>query len=265
VDRREAMTGSRPLGPLVQSFFLDHLITAKGLRPASVRSYRDTIRLLLLCFVADNEGTKITKLNIEDLSFQRILGFLRHLEHDRANHVRTRNQRLAALYTLFEYIATREPQMLGVCQQVAAIPTKRAAPAETHFLERDEIETLLQHLPRTGRFALRDRALLLLLYNTGARVQEIADLRAGHLNLDEGAVAHLHGKPAASSACTQVPRSVSIPIRTRPAASTGSRSAHEAGMCSAISACSRLMPSRPSGSRARASRRPSSARSSTSW
>ena len=75
--------------------------------------------------------------------------------------------------------------MLGICQQVAAIPTKRAAPAETHFLERDEIEDLLRRLPRTGRLALRDRALLLFLYNTGARVQEVADLRVGHLELGE--------------------------------------------------------------------------------
>jgi site-specific recombinase XerD len=187
------VTGSRPLGPLIHSFFLDHLVTVKGLRPASVRSYRDTIRLLL-CFVAKDKGTKLTKLSIEDLSFERILGFLRHLEHDRANHVRTRNQRLAALHTLFEYIATREPEMLDVCQQVAAIPMKRAAPAETHFLERDEIKTLLQHLPRTGRLALRDRALLLFLYNTGARVQEAADLQAGHLHLGDSAVARLHGK-----------------------------------------------------------------------
>jgi hypothetical protein len=64
------MTGTRPLGPLVHSFFLDHLVTVKGLRPASVRSYRDTIRLLL-CFVAEQQGTKITKLNVEDLSFER--------------------------------------------------------------------------------------------------------------------------------------------------------------------------------------------------
>jgi site-specific recombinase XerD len=187
------MTGSRPLGPLVHSFFLDHLITVKGLRPASVRSYRDTVRLLL-CFIAENNNKKITRLTVEDLSFEQILGFLRHLEHERANHVRTRNQRLAALHTLFEYIATREPQMLGVCQQVAAIPTKRAAPAETHFLERDEVESLLKHLPRTGRHTLRDRALLLFLYNTGARVQEVADLRIGHLTLGDGALVRLHGK-----------------------------------------------------------------------
>jgi integrase/recombinase XerD len=189
----ETVTGTPPLGSLVHSFFLDHLVTVKGLRPASVRSYRDTIRLLL-CFVAEDKGTKITKLNLEDLSFERILGFLRHLEHDRHNHVRTRNQRLAALHTLFDYIAGREPQMLGICQQVTAIPMKRAAPAETHFLERDEVEALLRNLPRTGRLALRDHALLLFLYNTGARAQEVADLRAGHLELREAAVVRLHGK-----------------------------------------------------------------------
>jgi integrase/recombinase XerD len=187
------VTGPRPLGPVVHSFFIDHLVTVKGLRPTSVRSYRDTIRLLL-CFVADDKGTKITKLSLEDLSFERILGFLRYLEDDRRNHIRTRNQRLAALHTLFDYIATREPEMLGVCQQVAAIPMKRAAPAETHFLERDEVEALFRQLPRTGRLALRDRSLLLFLYNTGARAQEVADLRVGHLKLDDGALVRLHGK-----------------------------------------------------------------------
>ena len=187
------MTGTRPLGPLVHSFFLDHLVTVKGLRPASVRSYRDTIRLLL-CFVAEQQGTKITKLTVQDLSFERVLGFLRYLENDRHNHARTRNQRLAALHTLFDYIAGREPEMLATCQQVTAIPMKRAAPAETHFLERDEVEALLRHLPRTGRLALRDHTLLLFLYNTGARAQEVADLRAGNLELGENAVVRLHGK-----------------------------------------------------------------------
>jgi len=187
------VTETRPIGPLVHSFFLDHLVTVKGLRPASVRSYRDTIRLLL-CFVAEQKGTKITKLAVEDLSFERVLCFLRYLEDDRHNHARTRNQRLAALHTLFDYIAGREPQMLGICQQVTAIPMKRAAPPETHFLERDEMAALLRHLPHTGRLALRDHALLLFLYNTGARAQEVADLRAGHLELGEAAVVRLHGK-----------------------------------------------------------------------
>jgi integrase/recombinase XerD len=187
------MTETQPLGPVMHSFFVDHLITVKGLRPASVRSYRDTIRLLLI-FVATDKGCKITRLGLADLSFDRVVGFLRYLEVDRHNHVRTRNQRLAAIHALFDYIASREPEMLGVCQRVAAIPMKRAAPAETRFLERDEVEQLLRQLPRDGRLALRDRALLLFLYNTGARAQEVADLRVEHLDLGEHPLVRLHGK-----------------------------------------------------------------------
>ena len=181
------------LGAVVHSFFTDHLIIVKGLRPSSVRSYRDTIRMLLV-FVAADKGCRITRLALDDLSFERVIEVLRHLEADRHNHIRTRNQRLAALHSFFDYIATRAPEMLGVCQRVAAIPMKRTAPAETRFLERDEVELLFRQLPSGGRLALRDRAVLLFLYNTGARVQEVADLRAGHLDLGEYPLVRLHGK-----------------------------------------------------------------------
>jgi site-specific recombinase XerD len=187
------MSKSQPLGPILHSFFVDHLITVKGLRPASVRSYRDTVRLLLV-FAAADRRCKITRLTLGDLTFERIVAFLRHLEEDRGNHARTRNQRLAALHGLFEYIAGRAPEMLAVCQQVAAIPTKRVPPPETRFLERDEVAGLLRGLPSGGRLALRDRALLLSLYNTGARVQEAADLRVEHLDLGEHPRIRLHGK-----------------------------------------------------------------------
>jgi integrase/recombinase XerD len=145
-------------------------------------------------FTAADKGCKITRLRLGDLTFDRVLSFLRHLEQDRGNHMRTRNQRLAAVHSLFEYLASRDPELLGTCQQVAAIPIKRAAPPETRFLEQDEIEDLIARLPARGRLALRDRALVLFLYNTGARVQEAADLRAGHLDLGEHPLARLHGK-----------------------------------------------------------------------
>jgi integrase/recombinase XerD len=186
------MTG-QPLGQLLHSYFLEQLIAVKGLRPGSVRSYRDTIRLLLV-FLAAQKRCKITRLTLEDLTLERILAFLRHLEEDRGNHIRTRNQRLAAIHSLFEYIAARSPEMLAVCQQVAAIPIKRVAPAETHYLERDEVQALLHRMPNKGRMALRDRALILFLYNTGARVQEAADLRVENLNLSEHPTVRLHGK-----------------------------------------------------------------------
>ena len=184
---------SAPLGPHLHAFFVDYLSTQKGLRVTSIRSYRDTLRLLLN-FVAQDMGRAITRLTLGDLTFDRVLQFLKHLEVDRGNGVHTRNQRLAAIHMLFGYLAGRIPEMLDVGQRVAAIPTKRAAPPETRYLERDEVTALFARLPTRGRRALRDRVLLLMLYNTGARVQEMADLRVEHLDLRRPPRVRLHGK-----------------------------------------------------------------------
>ena len=181
------------LGVLVHDFFLDHLVEQKGLRQSSVRSYRDTLRLFLP-FVAADTHRPISRLQLEDLCFDRVLAFLRHIEHDRHNHVPTRNQRLAALRTFFEYLGHRAPEVLHICQQVASIPTKRTPLPETRFLDRDQVQLLFASLPDYGRLALRDRALLLFLYNTGARVQEVADLRVEHLTLERPPHVRLRGK-----------------------------------------------------------------------
>jgi site-specific recombinase XerD len=181
------------LGQLVQSFFADHLVVQKGLRLGSICSYRDTMRLFLR-FVAEQTRRPITRLSLQDLTLDRVLSFLKHLEQDRGNHARTRNQRRAALNTFFAYLALRTPEMLATCQQITAIPVKRAPLPATHYLEREEMTALLRHLPRQGRRSVRDRTLLLFLYNTGARVQEAADLRIEHLNLEAPAKVHLHGK-----------------------------------------------------------------------
>jgi integrase/recombinase XerD len=181
------------LGPLLQSFFTDHLALQRGLRMGSIRSYRDTIRLFLVYLSKDGHRSMAT-LGLQDLTFDGVLSFLKHLERDRGNCVRTRNQRRAALNTFFSYLALRSPEMLAICQQVAAIPVKRTSLPTTHFLERDEVTALLRSLPREGHFALRDRTLLLFLYNTGARVQEVADVRREHLDLKPPAKVHLHGK-----------------------------------------------------------------------
>jgi integrase/recombinase XerD len=181
------------LGQVIYSFFVDHLQTQRQLRPTSIQSYRDGMRLFL-AFVAADAGRKITRLSLSDLTFDRVLGFLRHLEEDRHNHIRTRNQRLAMLHGFFEYIATSQPEILVVSERVAAIPTKRVAPPDTHYLEKEEVESLFSRLPLRGTHAARDRALLLFLYNTGARVQEVADLRTENLDLGPQPRAHLHGK-----------------------------------------------------------------------
>lgn len=181
------------LGQLVQSFFTDHLSVQKGLRQGSIRSYRDTLRLFL-CFVSEHKHRPIATLSLHDLTLDRVLAFLKHLEQERGNSVRTRNQRRAALNTFFSYLALRAPEMLVSCQQIAAIPVKRTSLPDTHYLEREEVAALFRSLPREGHFALRDRTLLLFLYNTGARAQEVADLRIEHLDLNAPAKVHLHGK-----------------------------------------------------------------------
>jgi site-specific recombinase XerD len=193
------VTAAKTLGPVVQSFFLDGLITMRGLRPSSVHSYRDGLKLFLR-FVAEDARRRITRLTYADLTFERVLAFLRHLERVRKNHPRTRNQRLALLHTFFEYLAVKDPTMLAVAERVAKIPPKRVPPPETKFIERDELEQVFARLPAASRHAARDRALLLFLYNTGARVQEIADLRVRDLDLVSARV-RLHGKGDKWRAC----------------------------------------------------------------
>lgn len=180
------------LGSLLHTFFEDHLKRRKGLRPATIRSYRDAIRLFLT-FAAEDRGGKLTALQVSDLTAERVGRFLNSLESERHNHVRSRNQRLTALKGFFDHIAGQAPEAWQEAERVRAIPTKRVAPPRTFFLERDEIETLFNRIDTSGSLGLRDQTILLFLYNTGARVQEVSDLRVQNLELDRQRV-HLHGK-----------------------------------------------------------------------
>jgi integrase/recombinase XerD len=183
----------KSVGQVVFAFFADYLKVQKGLRPGSVRSYRDTPKLFL-AYVASNCRRPITRLILSDLSAQRVLDFLHMIEVARGNHVSTRNQRLAALHTFYRYVGLQYPEMLAEAQRVEGIPMKRTAPPQPDYLEHDEIETLFKNLPRQGTLSLRDRAIFMVLYNTGARVQEIADLRIADVDLDGSLRIRLHGK-----------------------------------------------------------------------
>jgi integrase/recombinase XerD len=197
------------LGPVVYGFFERHLKAEKGLSPASVKSYRDALRLFL-SFVADQRHRQITRLGIEDLTADKVRNFLGYLEGKRGNHIRTRNQRLAALHTFFLYLAGQLPELLAEAERVAAIPMKRVPPPGTRFLERDEIEALFSALPNEGHSALRDRALLLFLYNTGARVQEVSDLTVGDLVLEPQPRVHLRGKGGKWRTCPLWPETARL-------------------------------------------------------
>jgi len=188
------------LGSLVHGFFVDYLELQRRVQPATLRSYRDGVRLFLR-FVSEHQRRRITRLSVEDLTFELVLAFLRHLEEERGNHPRTRNQRLAALHAFFDFLADRVPEMLRTGERVAAIRPKRVPPPEPHHLEREQIGALFSSLCPDHRDYQRDRALLLFLYNTGARVQEVADLRVAHLELGARPSVQLHGKGDKWRAC----------------------------------------------------------------
>jgi integrase/recombinase XerD len=183
---------STTLGALLYAFFEMHLKAQKGVRAATVKSYRDAVRLFLL-FVARDRHMRVSGVGIEDLTAERVRRFLAYLESERHNHVHSRNQRLAALKTFFDFLAAQAPEHFVEAERVMGIPVKRSPPPPTVFLERDEVQALFASLPAAGPLALRNRALLLFLYNTGARAQEVVELQRSHLELARHRV-RLHGK-----------------------------------------------------------------------
>jgi site-specific recombinase XerD len=181
------------VGSLVYQFFEHHLKAEKGLSLASIQSYRDGIRLFLL-FLARTVRRPISKLALSDLGADNVRDFLAYLEAERANNIRSRNHRLAMLHTFFAYVGGQAPELVREAERVAAIPRKRTQPPATRYLERDQVEGLFANLPREGRLAVRDRALLLFLYNTGARAAEVVGLTVGQLALAPPPRVNLHGK-----------------------------------------------------------------------
>jgi len=181
------------LGPQLQAFIEGHLKGVKHLQPASIRSYRDALRLFLT-FIAGDMKRRITQLTVNDLTFERFQRFLRYMEEGRGNHARTLNHRLAVLRTFFDYLASVNPQLLPTSQKVASIPVKRGIPPRMSHIEREEILSIFRNLPRKGRNALRDGTLVLFLYNTGAGVQQVADLRIDQLDLGPQPKVILDGK-----------------------------------------------------------------------
>jgi site-specific recombinase XerD len=183
----------KTVGNLVYQFFEHHLKAEKGLAQTSIRSYRDGIRLFLL-FLARKNRRPVSKLGLTDLSADNVRAFLAHLEAERGNSIRSRNHRLAMLHAFFAYVGSQELTVLPEAERVAAIPRKRAPPAATYYLERDDVERLFDELPRDGKLATRDKVLLMFLYNTGARATEVIGLTIDQLVLTSSPRVNLHGK-----------------------------------------------------------------------
>lgn len=187
------MSENLSISSLVQSFFVEHLRNHKGASEQTVSAYRDTFRLLLR-FLAEKKGAAPTNLCVDDLDAPAILSFLEHLEHERRNSVRSRNARLAAIRSFFRFVALREPEALAVSTRVLAIPVKRFSRSVVNYLTKAEMEAILAAPDRSERSGRRDHAMLLLLYNTGARVSEITGLKVSQFQFAKETFVKLCGK-----------------------------------------------------------------------
>jgi integrase/recombinase XerD len=178
---------------LIQRFFTDRLLGQLGASPQTVASYRDTFRLLLR-FCEEHIGRAPCKLRIEELDAPFLGKFLEHLELDKGNSVRTRNNRLCALRSFFRYVAISEPAFALHCQRVLAIPAKRYERGPVEFLTEEETTALVAAPDPATWIGRRDRTLLLLAAQTGLRNSEITSLKCRDVELGAGAHVRCLGK-----------------------------------------------------------------------
>lgn len=185
---------STQLGDGVVRFFQEYLPSLRGMSPNTLRSYRDAMALLLR-FIAQDAGRPIETLDIPDLSAVHITRFLLFLETERHNGIATRNVRLAAIHAFARFLAIERPEYLGMLQRILSIPSKRGAKqVPIEYLESGEVQVLLKSIDRSSSSGQRDYTLFALMFNTGARVQEILNLRLHDLRLDPPCQVRLQGK-----------------------------------------------------------------------
>lgn len=187
------LADSTEFAAMLQRFFVDRLIQQQAVSPRTVAAYRDTFRLLL-AFAERSRGKPPARLTLGDFDAELILDFLTHLEGERHNTVRSRNARLAAVRAFARYVALQCPPALHLVQRILAIPMKRFDKPLLGFLARDEVRALLIAPDTSTWYGRRDRVLLKLLYNTGARVSELIGIRVRDLTLDVTPSVRLHGK-----------------------------------------------------------------------
>ena len=183
------------VGFWVRRFLSEHLLHERGLSRNTLQSYRDTF-CLFLPFAAAQQKTAVDNLVIDDLSPEVVLGFLAHLEEARSCSIVTRNQRLATLHAFARFTGESSPEHVEWCAQIRRVPFKKAWRTPIPYMEKDEIEALLRAPRRAIDLGRRDCALLLFLYNSGARASEVAKVSIEDLTWDSagsGSV-KIHGK-----------------------------------------------------------------------
>lgn len=181
------------LAPSLQAFFTDRLIGQRDASPNTISAYQLTFRLLL-GFASEHTGKQPCKLDIAELDAPLISSFLEHLERDRHNSPATRNNRLAAIHSLFSYLALHHPEHAASLQRVLAIPHKRTERNLLTYLTEQEVDALLDACDKNTWTGRRDHAMFVLTIQTGLRISELAGLICQDITLHTGANVHTIGK-----------------------------------------------------------------------
>ena len=202
-------TAPNALARAVHGFFGPYLMEQRGLSRHTVLSYRDTLALLLR-FIAQTRHTDPATLDLDALTADVILAFLKHLESDRHNKTSSRNVRLAAIHAFARYVSIQFPERLQQVQQIVGIPFKRAGTRPIEYFEYDEIRAILDSADRATPSGRRDYALLALMFNSGARVQEIVDIGACDLQLQSPPQIKLVGKGRKTRICPLWPQTAKV-------------------------------------------------------
>lgn len=176
------MKSTSYLSSWVKRFLLEYLISIRNLSKNTQYSYRDTFRLMLP-FIANQSRKPIEVLLVDDLSPDAIKAFLLDLEINRHCSLSTRNQRLAAIHAFTKFVGCNSPEHVEWCRQVQMIPFKKTKRTLITYLEKPEMDALLNAPDKQTDQGKRDYTLLLFLYNTGARADEAAQLTIADLNI----------------------------------------------------------------------------------
>jgi len=177
----------------VAGFLSCYLPGQRNVSSNTIASYRDAVKLFLL-FCQTERKMKPDDIRIADIGPDLLASYLGWLEQKRRCGVATRNQRLAAFKSFFHYVAAVDPEQLFACQRILGVPMKKSAQHPMSFFSPEGLHRLLSQPDTATHKGRRDHALLVLLYDCAARVQEMCDLRVRDVRLEQPATVMLHGK-----------------------------------------------------------------------